>query len=313
MTCLDAWNPRKFSEVLATIILAEEQNPICGQHTVTFAALQAVNRRWATYEEAGRACLAHTSLAKLNAALSITTGGLRVDAMAKNGDITVSYAHASNATQSRFPSWLPALETAGGIPDNYWIVPAGEQFAQPIIARTVRREGMEQHASLLAAAPDLANAGADLTAALAGPLALTLEAEHPAAYNAFVALQAALATARHTEAQPAAQPPEMEPAVSEAVDVTATITLSLWPSQLQRDRNGIGGLATAAAIEAERSFGSIDGPEGWREYRRSRDGGPLAADLAELLSGLICDAMPGGGFEITDISVHHQPQPAPGE
>lgn len=58
--------------------------------------------------------------------------------------------------------WQAVLETAGGKPNSFWIVPVGEPFARPMIARTVRVEGMAEAAALLAAAPSIVEAAEDL-------------------------------------------------------------------------------------------------------------------------------------------------------
>lgn len=86
--------------------------------------------------------------------------------------------------------------------------------------------------------------------------------------------------------------------------VTMSLTLDLeGPTD---ELAGAAGLSLAAAAEAERSFGSDRGPDGWSAYRAAKPEGPLAADLSELLAGALADAMPKGGYEIDDLVVSEE-------
>jgi hypothetical protein len=62
--------------------------------------------------------------------------------------------------------WQAALETEGGRPRSFWIVPVDEPFARPMIARTVREDGMAEAAAMLAAAPDVVEAAEALLQAV---------------------------------------------------------------------------------------------------------------------------------------------------
>lgn len=97
--------------------------------------------------------------------------------------------------------------------------------------------------------------------------------------------------------------PDPTPAVEGDIEVTVTLQMSLFGDDGSAAAKG---LAAAAAAEGLRSFGNIEGPDGWLEYRAGRPGGPLGADFAELLAGLLASAIPSGGYEIADIvTIHH--------
>lgn len=87
--CLDGHDPRLLAEVVSTIALAEEQAPRAGQHTITFASMQAINPRWAGFPDAGRACIEYMNVGAVNRALGYMGGFLAVYERYANGDILV--------------------------------------------------------------------------------------------------------------------------------------------------------------------------------------------------------------------------------
>lgn len=98
--------------------------------------------------------------------------------------------------------------------------------------------------------------------------------------------------------QPASPLPTFAPGTSSPCVVDLTIKLHLPDPELAVE------IAKAAAQQAARGFSEEemrDPAFGWASYRRGREGGPLVADLAELITGMLSDAMPDGGYE-QDIS-----------
>lgn len=104
-----------------------------------------------------------------------------------------------------------------------------------------------------------------------------------------------------SEAQETAAPPVLEPGAPGPVEVEITIRLS-WLDPVA--------LAAKAAEEASRSFGDPADPseDGWAHYRRTYPwGGPLAADVSELVAGWLADAFQASGeggdaYELEEVS-----------
>lgn len=101
---------------------------------------------------------------------------------------------------------------------------------------------------------------------------------------------------------PPAPIPDFEPGAEGNVRVRVVFDLGISAADLAK---------AGAIAAADGSFTMTDEPgniDTWGDYRRTRAGGPIAADLAEVLVSAIATAFPLGGYDIGNIDVTHAPE-----